>query len=226
MIPLKYNVRNLRVRWVNTLMTVLGTGLVVWSSCILFGLVEGLQHSLTVSGDPLDLIILRKGSSTETTSGFTTAKPDGVATLPGIARDESGRPLVASELVYIPVAERIDGGRTNIIVRGVGLGSRLLRPGFTIVAGRDLVPGRGECIVSRSLSRRFKGAAPGGLLKMGEKDSFRVVGLFTAGGSAAESEVWSDFHDLARTISREGTVSGVQLRAASGADLERLKKTL
>jgi putative ABC transport system permease protein len=80
--------------------------------------------------------------------------------------------------------------------------------------------------VSRSLSRRFKGAAPGGLLKMGEKDSFRVVGLFTAGGSAAESEVWSDFNDLARTISREGTVSSVQLRAASGADLERLKKTL
>jgi len=73
MIPLKYNVRNLRVRWVNTLMTVLGTGLVVWSSCILFGLVEGLQHSLTVSGDPLDLIILRKGSSTETTSGFIPA---------------------------------------------------------------------------------------------------------------------------------------------------------
>ncbi len=70
MIPLKYNVRNLRVRWKTTLMTVLGTGLVVWSSCILFGLVEGLEHSLTISGDPLDLIVMRKGSSTETTGGF------------------------------------------------------------------------------------------------------------------------------------------------------------
>ena len=70
MIPLKYNVRNLRVRWVTTLMTVLGTGLVVWSSCILFGLVEGLEHSLKVSGDPLDLIVLRKGSTNETTGGF------------------------------------------------------------------------------------------------------------------------------------------------------------
>src|SRR3954451_526563 len=109
MIPLKYNVRNLRVRWVSTLMTVLGTGLVVWSSCILFGLVEGLQHSLPVSGDPLDLIVLRKGSSTETTSGFNASKAQDVATLPGIARDELGRPLVASELVYIPVDERIVG---------------------------------------------------------------------------------------------------------------------
>ena len=61
MIPLKYNVRNLRVRWKTTLMTVLGTGLVVWSSCILFGLVEGLEHSLTISGDPLDLIVMRQG---------------------------------------------------------------------------------------------------------------------------------------------------------------------
>ena len=226
MIPLKYNVRNLRVRWVNTLMTVLGTGLVVWSSCILFGLVEGLQHSLTVSGDPLDLIVLRKGSSAETTSGYTSAKADDVATLSGIARDESGRPLVASELVYIPVAERLDGSRTNIIVRGVRPASRGVRPQFAIVQGRDFVSGRGECIVSRNLSRRFKGAAVGGLLKMGEKDAFRVVGLFTAGGSAAESEVWADFSDLARTISREGTVSSVQLRAASAADLQRIKLTL
>src|SRR3954470_15908271 len=120
MIPLKYNVRNLRVRWKTTLLTVLGTGLVVWSSCILFGLVDGLQHSLTISGDPLDLLVLRKGSSSETTSGYTKDKADQLATLPGIARGESGRPLAASEVVYIPVAERLDGSRTNIIVRGVG----------------------------------------------------------------------------------------------------------
>src|SRR4051812_7454262 len=168
MIPLKYNVRNMRVRWVNTLMTVLGTGLVVWSSCILFGLVDGLQHSLTVSGDPLDLIVLRKGSTNETTSGFDKAKADDLATLGGIARDESGAPLVASELLNIPIAERLDGSRTNIIVRGISDVSPKLRPAFTIVSGRPFVPGRGECIVSRNLSRRFKGATPGGTLQLGE----------------------------------------------------------
>src|SRR3954447_7079934 len=168
MIPLKYNVRNLRVRWVNTLMTVLGTGLVVWSSCILFGLVEGLQHSLDVSGDPLDLIVLRKGSSKETISGYDRSKADDMANLTGIARDESGAPLVASELLNIPVAERLDGTRTNIIVRGVSAASPKLRPAFTIVSGRPFVPGRNECIVSRNLSRRFKGAAPGGTLQLGE----------------------------------------------------------
>src|SRR3954447_14536058 len=117
MIPLKYNVRNLRVRWVATLMTVLGTGLVVWSSCILFGLVEGLQYSLNVSGDPRDLIVVRKGSTNETNGGFSMSQADDIATLPGIARDDRGAPLVANELVAIPLIERADGTGTNIILR-------------------------------------------------------------------------------------------------------------
>ena len=229
MIPLKYNVRNMRVRWVNTTMTVLGTALVVWSSCILFGLVDGLQHSLKVSGDPLDLIVLRKGATNETSSGFEKAKADDLATLGGIARDESGQPLVASELLNIPIAERLDGSRTNIIVRGVSPASRKLRPAFTILpGGRNFEPGKAECIVSRNLSRRFKGAAVGGTLQLGEgkNDSFRVVGLFTAGGSDAESEVWVDIKDLERTVAREGSVSSVQLRAASADDLQAMKKTI
>jgi putative ABC transport system permease protein len=226
MIPLRYNIRNLRVRRVSTAMTVLGTGLIVWSSCILFGLVDGLQHSLEVSGDPLDLIVIRKGSTNENTGGFDWSKAEDLKTVPGTARGEGGRPLVASEMVHIPLAERLDGGTTNIIVRGVEPPSRQLRPAFTIIQGRDLVPGRGECIVSRSMSRRFKGAALGGLLKVSEKERFRVVGVFTAGGSAAESEVWVDIHDLARAINRVGTVSCVQMRAASPADLERVKSSI
>ena len=226
MIPLKYNIRNLWVRRVSTVMTVLGTGLIVWSSCILFGLVEGLEHSLTISGDPLDLIVLRKGSSNENTGGFELDKAENLKTVPGIARGESVGPLAAEEMLHIPWAERVDGSHTNLIVRGVEPASRPLRPHFTIVQGRDLVPGRGECIVSQSLSHRFKGTAIGGLLKISEKDPFRVVGLFTAGGSAAESEVWVDFHDLGRSINRVGTVSCVQLRAQSAADLERIKKSI
>src|SRR6478672_3345548 len=110
MIPLKYNVRNLRMRWVSTLMTVLGTGLVVWSSCILFGLVQGLQHSLNVSGDPLGLIVLRKGSTEETNGGYTASQADEIATLKGIAKGPEGD-LVAKEMVNIAIAERREGTR-------------------------------------------------------------------------------------------------------------------
>ncbi|MFI5455125.1 MAG: ABC transporter permease [Isosphaerales bacterium] len=226
MIPLKYNVRNLRVRWKTTLMTVLGTGLVVWSSCILFGLVDGLEHSLTISGEPLDLIVMRKGSSTETTGGFETVKADEILTLPGIARDNEGHPLAAKELLNIPIAERQNGTKTNIIIRGVQQASRKLRPDFKIVDGADFVDGRGECIVSKKMSMRFKGAQVGGILNFGDKEIYRVVGTFTAGGSAAESEVWADLKDVEKNTGREGSVSCVQLRAASSADYDTLQKTI
>jgi putative ABC transport system permease protein len=226
MIPLKYNVRNLRVRWKTTLMTVLGTGLVVWSSCIIFGLVEGLEHSLTISGDPLDLIVMRKGSSTETTGGFETQKADEILILPGILPDEKGYPLAAKELLNIPIAERDNGTKTNIIIRGVQPASRKLRPGFTIVAGRDFVEGRGECIVSRPMSARFKGAQVGGIFNFGSKEIYHVVGIFTAGGSAAESEVWADLKDVEKNTGRDGSVSCVQVRAKSTADYAKLQKTI
>ncbi len=226
MIPFKYNTRNLRVRWVTTLLTVMGTGMVVWSSCLLFSLVEGLQHQQALSGDPFDLIVLRKGSSNETTGGFSKRTADQIATLGEIARDESGLPLVASELLNIPQTERKDGSRTNIIVRGVSPASPKLRREFTVVSGRYFEEGRGECVVARALSKRFKNVALGDLLRVGDKEAYRVVGHFTAGGTAAESEVWVDIKDLRRNISREDTVSSVQLRAKSLPDLETMKSSL
>ncbi len=193
MVPLKYNVRNLRVRWVNTLMTVLGTGMIVWSSCSLFSLVEGLQHSLKLSGDPLDLIVLRKGSTLgdqqRDRGGQVRQDPQpgrdrprrvgpgpgcwGAATHPG-RRARQRRPGEPDR----------PGSRAGLAAK--------LRPDFQIVQGRDLEAGKGEAIVSKSMSRRFKGAGLGETLQLGAKESYRVVGLFTAGGSAAESEAWVD----------------------------------
>jgi putative ABC transport system permease protein len=226
MIPLKYNLRNLRVRWVTTLLTVLGTALVVFSSCLLFGMAAGLRHSLTISGEPLDLIVLRKGSSNETNGGFDLAKAEELTTLGGIATDENGLRLVALELLNIPVVQRRDGSRVNLIVRGVDPASRPLRPNFQIVQGRDFETGREECIVAQNIARRIEGAALGELLRVGEKEAYRVVGIFTAGGSAAESEVWVDRKDLERNTAREGSVSSVQIRAADPASRDRLRQTI
>jgi putative ABC transport system permease protein len=226
MIPLKYSVRNLRARATNTLLTVLGTGFVVFSSCLTFGLVAGLQHSLNVSGDPLDLVVIRKGSTNETDGGFEADKADELLNLQGIERDPKVGPLAARELIHIPLIERNDGGRANVILRGVEAASPMLRPDFKLLSGRMFVPGRGECIVPRSLSRRFKGAGLNETLRTGEKESYRVVGTFSAGGSAAESEIWLDRKDLERNIAREGSVSSVQMRAASPDARDRLRATI
>jgi putative ABC transport system permease protein len=129
-------------------------------------------------------------------------------------------------MVNIPLGERLDGSHTNIIIRGVSKASPKLRPEFKVVAGRYLEPGRGECVVSQPLARRFKGAAVGGTLRFGEKESYRVVGVFTAGGSAAESEVWADLGDVQNNMNRKGNVSSVQLRAATPTALDEMRKAI
>jgi putative ABC transport system permease protein len=95
-----------------------------------------------------------------------------------------------------------------------------------MIQGRDLVAGKGEAIVSRSMARRFKGANLGETLQISPKESYRVVGLFSAGGSAAESEVWVDLKDLRQNTKREGFVTTVQLRATSPATMEELRRTI
>lgn len=222
MIPLKYNLRNLRVRGATTLATVLCIAAVVAISCVLFGFIDGLRYNLRISGDPLDLIVLRNGSTAETNSGFTAATADEAKLLPGVARDPKIGLLAAGEVVVIPVMSRRDGTRANVIFRGVEPASRMLRPDFTIVEGRDFEAGKGECIVSQSMARRFEGAGLNERLVVGPKEEYRVVGLFTAGGSSAESEIWTDLDDLRRNSGREGIVSSVQLRAASAADKKSL----
>jgi putative ABC transport system permease protein len=226
MIPLKYNVRNLRARATSTILTTLSTGIVVFSSCLTFGLVAGLQHSLKATGEPTDLIVFRQGSTNENDGAFDVSKADDLLNIPGIARDAEGRPLAAREIIQIPAMERVDGSRANLTVRGIEEASPALRPKFQIVAGRMLIPGRDECIVSPSISRRFKGARLGDLLRMDEKEAYRVVGLFTAGGSSAESEVWVDRKDLERKIAREGVVSSVQIRAPSIQAREAIRRTI
>jgi putative ABC transport system permease protein len=213
MIPLKYNVRNLRVRWVTTLMTVVGTGLVVWAAVLSFGLIDGLEHALRISGDPLDLIVLRKGSTEETSSNIEQNLAREVATLDGIARDDQGQPMCSAEFVTILTKPRRNGGgTTNLIVRGLQEGGRALRPKFKIVRGLDLQPGVNQAIVSEQMAERFEN------LRLGEKLEinrvfFEVVGYFEAAGSAAESEVWTDLKDLTGARRTPEALSAVNLRA-------------
>lgn len=223
MIPLKYNLRNMTARWVTTAVTLLCAAFVVWSSSLLFSLVDGFQHSLKISADPLDLIILRQGSNDETSSGIDRKVAETVAILGGIAKGSDGKPLASMELMNFPTAERMSGSRTNLIMRGVDPIAKELRTGFTIVEGSDLRPGTNDCLVSRRMSGRFKGTRVGETLEISGKEKYQVVGLFTSGGSASESEVWVNRSTLEQNTGREGSVSIVNVRAASPDDLDTLQ---
>ncbi len=217
MIPVKYNVRNLRVRWVTTLMTVVGTGLVVWATVLSFGLADGLEHALRISGDDLDLIVLRKGSTEETSSGIDQDLAREITTLDGIARDDAGQPMCSAEFVTILTKpRRHNGGTTNLIVRGLQEGGRALRPGFKIVRGRDVRPGLNEAITSERMAERFENLSLGEKLDI-NKVNFEIVGYFEAAGSAAESEVWADLRDVTSARRTPEALNSVNLRARDSA---------
>jgi putative ABC transport system permease protein len=226
MIPAKYNLRNLRVRWRTTAMTVLGTALVVWASVLSFGLKDGLEHALLISGEPLDLIVMRKGSQEETSSNIEQKTARQIATLEGIARDAKGQPMCSVEFVTILTqSRRNNGGTTNLIVRGMEQAGRQLRPGFQIIEGRDIKPGVNEAITSRAMAARFENLAMGDQIEI-NKVNFTVVGYFAAAGSAAESEVWTDLRDLTNARRTPEAVSIVNLRAANEDSKKALIKRI
>lgn len=212
MIPLKYNLRSLSVRWVTTLLTCVAIGVVVFASVLTFGMIDGIEHALTSSGDASDLIIMRKGANDEMSSFITPTNARELSNLTGVATGSEGEPLASAEFVTVAIEpRRNDGGSVNIIIRGLESAGRQLRPDFKIVEGRDLEPGINEAITSRSMANRFEHLGLGSVLDINNVD-FRIVGLFEANGSSAESEVWTDLRDLTSARRVEGAISVVNLR--------------
>jgi putative ABC transport system permease protein len=213
-IPLKYTTRNLRARWMTTLLTALGIGLVVFASVLSFGLADGLERALLISADPLDVICLRKGALDEVASGLDQATADRVRTIEGVALGDSGELLVSPEYVVTVMRPRrgADAGVTNLMVRGLLPVGWHLRPGFRIVEGREPKSGVNEALASRRIAERFQNTRIGEKLKLGNAE-FTIVGYFEANGCAAESEVWTDLRDLTTARKVPGSVSSVCVRA-------------
>lgn len=225
MIPIKYNIRSLSVRWVTTLLTILAIAVVVFASILTFGMIEGLANAFKSSGDPEDLIVMRQGSNDELSSTISPEVARDLLTVEGLATDSEGKPIAAREFVTVIIQKRRGQDATaNIVIRGTESASRLLRRDFGIVEGRDLEPGVNELIASKKMAQRFEGAGLGEVIEVNGVD-FTVVGLFEAGGSAAESEVWADLRDLNSAQKFGDAVSVVNLRVPDdGARLALIER--
>lgn len=225
-VPIKYNLRNLRVRWTTTLMTVLGIGLVVWASVIAVGLVVGLWSGFGSAADPLTLIILRKGANSETESYFSKETARVVGGLPGIATGAAGEPLSSPEIVVITnTPRRGEGGDANLVVRGVTDRAREMRPGFRMVEGRYFRPGVREAIASSQIAERFEGTGLGETLPL-RRGRFEIVGIFETAGGPTGSEVWTDAGILGQDQGRSGSFSSIRLKAGDPSALESLEETI
>jgi putative ABC transport system permease protein len=216
-IPLKYNVRSLLVRRVSTAMTAGGIALVVAVFVIVMAMVAGLGATIGDTGSPDNIVVLRKGATTETYSAINLDQFDALKFLPQIKRDAAGNPLASPELPVQVLMQRVGGGSDNIVVRGVLPIALEVHENVHITKGRMFRPGVNEVIVGKGLVGRYSDMAVGSMLRFG-RGTWKVVGVFDAGGGSFESEVWADLHNVQDDTQRGAYYACVRLKLAPGAD--------
>jgi putative ABC transport system permease protein len=223
-LPLKYNIRNIIVRKGSTLATAFTIGLTVTVFLMVMALARGIDLTLSSSGEPLNMIVLREGSTAELNSSLTRENFNDLMYLDGVER-EADKPLAAGELVTLIYKARKGMSQgSNVTVRGVGPMSFKLRSGFQTVAGRLFQPGLTEAVVSKRIAERFQGLDVGDRFRIQTTD-YTVVGLFDSAGKAFESEIWVDINSLASTTKREN-YSSVLMRVKDENALSALSKRI
>jgi putative ABC transport system permease protein len=221
-IPISYNIRNLWLRKGLTIMTALGIALTVTTALFIMSLLAGLERAFVTSGNPLNVMVVRKGSTSELTGPFPSDNFQTLKTLPGIAKDSHGEPLVSGETVVVIVLPRADGsGEVNVSVRGMMQDGLELR-NVKLNEGRWFTPGQREVVVSDSIHKRFSHTNIGDTINFG-KGSWQVVGVFNGGGTAYGSEVWGDVNQMNSDFDRQGVYSSAYMRATDPATAEALK---
>ncbi len=226
MIPVKYNARNLVVRWKTTLMTASGFTLVVAALVVMLAFVEGVQQVCTSSGEPQNVIVLAKGNNDEVFSQLDTRTGREIERTKGIARLVDGQTLASRE-IFLVIHRHLESANVFkfLQVRGVTPLAFDVHTQIEITAGRQFRPNQSEIVIGSGVQREHE-LAIGDSLAIGRKQ-WTVVGVFTAQGTAFESEVWCDQSELASQFRREGVFSSMVLRTESPADaadlVERLK---
>jgi putative ABC transport system permease protein len=223
-IPLRYNTGSLWARRTGTAMTVFGIGLTVAIFITMMALVAGLEATFVETGHGEQLIVIRQGSLNETNSYFGRDLFQIVRFLPGIAKGANQEPLAVGEIVVNVNHTRIDGESSNLILRGTSAMSLELRPETKFLEGRMFRSGLREIVASRALSRRFQNLTPGSTVHFGRSD-WTVVGLFDAGGSAYDSEVWADYGAVAQDWDRP-IYSSILLRVENAAAADQITRRI
>ena len=212
-IPISYNVRNLKLRKGLTVMTALGIALTVTTAIFLMALLAGLQKAFVSSGNPLNVLVLRKGSDSELASNFTRAAYQELKVKPGIARSRNGGPLASLEMVTVinlPSETNPDGA--NVTLRGLSPEGLEMRDQIKLAAGRWFESGKREVVVGASIARRYPAAGLGKYLTFG-RGNWLVVGVMDAGHTSAASEIFGDVNQISADFNRSEVVSSALVRA-------------
>src|SRR5512136_2435940 len=222
-IPYYYSFRNLWTRRLTTCLTALGMALVVFVFAATLMLAQGLRKTLVETGSFDNVVVLRKSANSEVQSGVERDQASILESLPEVAVGQDGKPLLDKELVVlINLTKRGTNKPSNVVIRGVGAGGLQLRPQVRLVAGRMPRPGSAEVIAGKSIAERFQGGGIGETLRFGMRD-WTVVGIFSAGTTGFNSEIWGDVDQLMQAF-RRPVYSSVLFRLRDSSEFDALKE--
>jgi len=234
LLPWEYAIRNLFRRPLRTSLTFAGLTTVVVLVLVVIGFIRGLERSLAVSGDPQTAVVFSLGmgenleysSIPMRTSELVSASVDGI-------RQRLGQKYVSPEL-YQGTQIAVAGGQPSMgLVRGVTRSALLVRRQVEIESGDW--PHAGEVLVGRLVAAKLGAMAADARVGQTidiEGRTWTISGVFSAGGSAFESEVWCRLDELqqamkrqdlslvAVTLSQQDTFSDLDMFCEERRDLE------
>lgn len=219
------NLRSIPQRRGSSIATVVGVAGVVIVFIAVFSIAEGVRHAMMSTAAPDTAIVLRSGSDSEMMSGLLREDTRIIADAPGVLRGPDG-PVVSSELyVIVDLPKRATGTDANVPLRGVQPGAFGVRDEIEIVEGRRFEPGKNEIIVGRAAASQFAGLDLGNRLRWGENE-WEVVGIFSAKGGLAESEIWCDAGVLQPAYRRGNSFQSVYAKLESPEAFTQFKDAL
>jgi putative ABC transport system permease protein len=225
-IPVTYNLRSARERWMSSVVAVLGIAGTVGVFVAMLALARGFKATVTSSGLPQNVIVQRSGSDTEMTSILTMDDVRVLEDAPQVAR-AGDVPLVSPEVVVIaPIPLRDTGTDANVSVRGVLPRVLGVRDNVKIVEGRFIRTGLAEAVIGKGARHAYKGLELGATVRIGA-GTWTIVGVFDGKGTAFDSEVWADASVLDGFYQRPTNVfQSATVRLKSKDDFDAFAATL
>ncbi len=220
-----FNLRSLPDRKASALTAAIGIAGVVGVLVGVLAIAAGFRQAMTVAGSPDVAVVLRSGADSEMTSGLDRDEVRTISDAPGIARSANGGVISAELFVIINLPKRSTGTDANVPLRGVGEDAFAVRGNMKIVSGRMFETGRNELIVGSGAARAFGGLDVGKSIKVGQSE-WDIVGIFTAGGGIAESEIWADAAVLQPAYRRENSFQSVYARLVTPSAFQEFKDAL
>ena len=204
-IPIVYNIRSVRARWTSSIVAVLGIAGTVGVFVAMLSLARGFRATLVASGSADNAIVMRAGATAEMMSGIKLEDVKILQDAPGVGRNADG-PLVTSEVVVVaPFPLQTTGTNANVQVRGVSGNVLTIRKNIKIAQGRMFQPGLAELVVGKNASTSYSGLTLDNTVNFGG-GHWKVVGIFDAGGSSFDSEVWCDARVLDDVYKRPSNI--------------------